>query len=457
MVRDRDELADERLHPAVRRAVDALAAADAATARNAEDAWAWVYGARDPRRAGRHQLQTFLWHDLPAKWSAGAVGHAEIAWALGALCDRLGMPLHARLCHAEETREVLEEWGRDAGAGVARFRRAMDRSGLQPPDVPALAWGALASREEAAARAHVADVLEEAIDAGRLRPGARGWRAEQQRITSLALDDPVPDYPGGQTWLQTIITARLGDWVDGRHASPLRGRLLRDLEPLLLHPVPPPPDADRVLAPLRWLLQRAAEEGLLLTERGNLSRALAREAAAALGWEHEAFGRQIRGEADLLTLPRWHDLLRSRGLVRRRGRRLLATTAGRALLADVATAWRGLCAALASQAGAQGALAEAVLLVLCDTVGDDPTYREVMEKVADLATEAGWRVDGIAALAEDDASRLVGPFVGTFECFGLLEDRWGPDAADGLRLTPAGRAAALEVLRLRGTTPREDR
>jgi hypothetical protein len=381
--------------------------------------------------------------------------HVRIAAALGRLCDELGLARSAAICDAEETVEILRAYDRDPGDGFAAFQRALDRSGLDPPDVPELRWGGVMSLDEAAARANAADRLEQAVDSGELRPGRSGWRAAQRRIVSAALAESVPGSPTGETRLHAVTTARLGDWLDRAHEAPVRARLVRELEPRLLLPAAVPAAAADVLAPLRWLLARAAADGLPLTERGNLARPVVQKAVAVFGWEDETFGKQVRSEVDLLTLPRWHDLLREQRWVRRRGRALRITEAGRALLDEDEVAWRGLCAGLVSPPDEfEAAVRESVLLLHLGSGDERLPHQAVNEGVAELVTELGWRVQGGGPLSPDDVSYRSGPFVGMLERFRLVEARWKRDAPPGSRLTEVGRAAALEMLRHRAMLPR---
>jgi hypothetical protein len=115
--------------------------------------------------------------------------------------------------------------------------------------------------EESDARDHVAVSLERAIVDGELKPGRRGWRTRQRELTIAALREQVPGHPGGQDWLGLVTTARMMRWIEQRH-SPRRRALIGRWEATLLHPVDPPGEVARVVAPLRWLLVRAAGEGV---------------------------------------------------------------------------------------------------------------------------------------------------------------------------------------------------
>jgi hypothetical protein len=111
----------------------------------------------------------------------------------------------------------------------------------------------------------VAAALELAVAGGKLRPGARSWRAAQQAVTRRHLAAAGPELDG-RSWLEVVVAAeRRSAWArsrgEGRRAlvDPVLSRLAG--RPLL--PVPVPPGGEEALAPLRWLLTRAGEGGAL--------------------------------------------------------------------------------------------------------------------------------------------------------------------------------------------------
>jgi hypothetical protein len=73
---------------------------------------------------------------------------------------------------------------------------------------------------------------------------------------------------------------------------------------------------------------------------------------AQFGWEPLGPGTTVQRQGDIIELTVWDALVRSARLVRRRGRRLVATPAGRTAAADVEGAWRALAAGLLAPAGA---------------------------------------------------------------------------------------------------------
>jgi hypothetical protein len=72
-------------------------------------------------------------------------------------------------------------------------------------------------------------------------------------------------------------------------------------------------------------LERAIEAGAPLTETGNLARALVVEGHRLFNW----FGRTARSESDVMELWTLRDLAKQLDLVRRSGRKLVLTPAGR--------------------------------------------------------------------------------------------------------------------------------
>jgi hypothetical protein len=83
-------------------------------------------------------------------------------------------------------------------------------------------------------------MLEEAVTGGQLVPGARGWKARQQRLTQAHRDTPR-DELAGQSLAQVILTERIQIWLDVRR-SETRKRTLAVVANRLLHPAQLAPD-----------------------------------------------------------------------------------------------------------------------------------------------------------------------------------------------------------------------
>jgi hypothetical protein len=122
------------------------------------------------------------------------------------------LPRYAAICGGPETAAVLQAYERSDQEGFRAFRRAQERSGVEPPDLPGpplwFAWGPVMGEQEAGAFS-VAAALELAVAGGGLRPGARGWRAAQQAVACQHLATPRPELDG-HSWLELVAAERLG-------------------------------------------------------------------------------------------------------------------------------------------------------------------------------------------------------------------------------------------------------
>ena len=140
------------------------------------------------------------------------------------------------------------------GAGARppgpRWRaKAMEASGIVPPDLPELEWGEIMGTAEMDAYDRIAATLELALAAGELKPGGRGWRLTQQRLARQQLTMPratvrrcwTGSAPSGSTRGPTSV------------ATGRRGLASAVLPDLLTDPAPPRDLGDRI-APMQWLL-----------------------------------------------------------------------------------------------------------------------------------------------------------------------------------------------------------
>ena len=253
----------------------------------------------------QYGLQRFLWYELPRKWMTDLEDKGHLAMSLGRLLDLVGLARYAAICRSPETGAVLAAYERGDREGFAAFRRAEDRSGLQPPDLPELTWGPVMGMQEAGAFWSTAAAQELAVASGELRPGNRGWRAAQQAIAQRHLTAARPELDG-RTWLEVVLAERVEEWAHSR------GQARRTLvEPLLARlragPVAVPADAAEAVAPLRWLLGRAGE-GIALTQKGNLARAVVIEAVerfrlAAAAEPAARGGRRLRAVGAARSRP----------------------------------------------------------------------------------------------------------------------------------------------------------
>ena len=257
----------------------------------------------------RYDLQQFLHYTLPRKYLAGVEEHIAVARALGDALESLGAPTeYAELCRSPQTLALLRLWAVDENSAFAQFAALTDASGLDPPDVEELQWQGVMGMVEARTRDVATLALEQALESGDTRPAAEIVRAV------LAEPDPDGEHP---TRLLALQAERIDRWA-GWRASPRRALLEPLIDGMADARLPEWP-ADDVLD---WLLDEA-RAGLALTERGALSRALCVEIGARRPeW---TWGKPPRSETDIENLANLHAALRGSGLVRRRGRKLLAT------------------------------------------------------------------------------------------------------------------------------------
>jgi hypothetical protein len=397
----------------------------------------------------QYGLQAFLWYELPRKWMTDFEGRRHLAMALGRLLDLVGLPRYAAICRSPETDTVLEAHERGGREGFAAFRRAEERSGVHPPELPEFTWGPVMGMREASAFWSTAAALELAITGGQLRPGSRGWRAAQQAIARRHLAAARPELDG-RTWLEVVLDERVEEWARSR------GQARRALvEPLLARlrdgPVEVPAGAAEAVAPLRWLVARAGE-GVALTQKGNLARLVVIEAVERFGWQ--PLPNPPRGEDDVFELWVLRDLARDLGAVRRSGRRLVATRAGHALAGDAEALWRAVAGRLGSGDDFSAIVTELTLALLLDT--GEILEAELVERVRAAVVGEGWhdRATGEPPDPQDVQRQLADPL----RLLGVLglSPEGGDWRARTVALTGVGRATALEALRARASGPRPD-
>ncbi|MDE0215640.1 MAG: hypothetical protein OXN79_03555, partial [bacterium] len=166
-----------------------IAARDADLERSADHAYealTWGQGPGVLRQAG---LQFWLWYALPTKYITDEVGYmGRLAQGAAALFDELGLNGYAAICRSSVTEEVHAAYDRSDAEGRGATGRAMERSGIDPPDLADFTWSSIMGGEESAARSAVEDALERAIAAGDVMVGGRGWRAAQAAAAAEALD-----------------------------------------------------------------------------------------------------------------------------------------------------------------------------------------------------------------------------------------------------------------------------
>src|SRR5690606_29426935 len=255
-----------------------LARLDPRAARLAENALASITGGSSLQDLTQRAVQEFCWYVLPVRFGGETGERMLTAQSLGRLFSLLDLDRYAAICSSATTRAVLDAHSGGYDSGLAAYQRAMRASGVEPPDLPELTWGAsLGSAEIEASRA-VSAALELAIAAGDVRPGTRGWRSEQERFTHALLTQPDPQ---GRSRLDRIREERARGWLGSpshphrQRLWPLLGRLIGGAEV--------PQDAAEALAPVRRLLD-FADEGIGLTQIGYISPSVVRELCAEFDW-----------------------------------------------------------------------------------------------------------------------------------------------------------------------------
>ena len=331
-------------------------------------------------------VQQFLWWTVPRK-TAEPHWHSLVAGA-AAVFDELGLDRYAEIARSDITRDVLDAWRDDEEQGRKRFLATYAASGVDAPDTALLQWGSVMGLDEAAARDTVERALEDAIVAGELRPGAKGWRQVAARVCDATLRAALDD-PGGQTLYTRITTERVETWISSARV-PAHRRWRDRVGRRLLTPIPPPHDPEPVVAPLRWLLGHAID-GAELTQSHCLAWPLVVEAVERFGWWD--WDKPPRSEVDVPQLGELRDAAASLRLIRRKGRRLLATTNGRLLRDDPEALWRALATKLGGRDDYGKTLAELIGLRLLDGVAVDD---ELTTSIAPIVMEQGWRTsDGL--------------------------------------------------------------
>jgi hypothetical protein len=399
-------------------------------------------------------VQNWLWYRLPTKYMTDEPGFmTRLAGIAAEMFDELELDAYAAICRARSTGEVHAAFDRSRKDGYAEMRRALDASGIEPPDTDSFRWGDVMGVEESMARSAVEDALERATDTGDLVVGGRGWRARQQEITDATLDSDHSSQPG-QTWRTAIATERIGSWIDeATRRSGELGRLRSRIGNRLLHPVEPPPDVAARMAPVTWLLQRFGSEQAL-TQAGYLNRPFVLAVHADRPWDDPFDTGPPRSETDEITLHRLRGFLERAGALRKRGRALQRTKRGTAMAVDPATVWATFVEHLGANPWSRF-VTETHGLILVDR-GDPAMEKELTRIVVALAGEAGWRTDGAGGTAptERDVTWAFSDSRALMELCGLLH-KDGDWSSSRCRLTTAGETALLAMLRATAAGPRE--
>jgi len=421
----------------------------ASAARAGFESLTWGEG---PEAVTGHGLADFLWYQLPLKWMTDLDKKLQIAAALAELFTRLGKPRYAALCASPTTAAILTAYEHDGEtAGLKAYRTALAATGYAPPDIPGvIEWGTVMGSDEASAYWSASVALEQAIDAGHLKPGAPGWRTAAQRVATRFLHSPRDDVTGA-TWLQWMNTELLERWANSR--GPTRSRLAAAIADHLTNPTPTPVEAAHHVAPMQWLLDHAAT-GAALTQTGNLARPIVADGCRRFDWL--TLTGNPRSESDIVELWTLRDLAKQMGAIRRSGRKLLLSTTGKAVHAGgTDRLWDATMSCLPGPGESEAAAAEIALMLL---LGDHPMgYQDLNEAVAQALAEEGWRNQRTGQpTTEDQAASLLVELRRRLELLSLTIERRFDHPT---QLNDAGRRAAQTVLRTRalrrGSHPHE--
>ena len=433
--------------PLVPRTLLRLRRTDPAAARRAERALDELLGESGLADLTQHNLQTYLWYTLADAHEPQLTAAAlQSFFELAELC-------YAALAQSAQTKEILrayEEQGPTAGARAAA--KAMDASGLVPPDLPELEWGEIMGTAEMSAYDRIAATLELAQAAGELKPGGRGWRLTQQRLTRQQLTMPRLD---GPPLLDRVRAERLDSWTDvGGHER--RGLASAVLADLLTDPVPPS-DSHRADSP--GAVVAGASRGPVWGCAGDSTHSN-REPCPPSGARGCRALRLVGTARPTAEVRVGHLAARETAVGVQRagaspsGRRLVLGTRGRALLGDVMAQWTVAMGLLIDESEFDVAAQEAALMLLLQARGM-VEVRDLVKEVAEVLGGSGWRDTGDGAPPDDrDVSRAVWSLLRRCELWSMVDEGRGPGFTTRLRLSDPGVRGAHAALRMLALRPR---
>lgn len=438
----------------VRLALAEVRAEDAEAAVDVEGALEWLGGREseaEPVVLSLYELQRFLWYELPRKWLVPLESKLAVAEALAAFLDRVGAaPAYAELCRSDDTSSLLAAWEEGDPDAPARLEELLERSGLEPPDTPLLAWGSVMGSVEARLRDEAALALESAVEAGRLVPGRTGFERAQLAYVEAFLHDPRAELDG-RTPLAAIHEERIERWV--QRGGGKRRQIVGPVAAELSEPGPAIARAgiDEALEPLVWLLG-VATDGLELTQTGALSRGLVRAAVARYPhWWHE-LGAAPHREDEVAALRELDELARRMRLLRRKGRKLFLTARGAALRNEPPALLEACAEKLLSTKPFAAAVQElAVALLLAEPELD---WDELDTRVHAAIVDDGWSAAGEPP-EPSDVRWVIADLVGAARALGLVRLSGRYPAPRRLAATEPGRLALHVALRALATRPAE--
>lgn len=205
----------------------------------------------------------------------------------------------------------------------------------------------------------------------------------------------------------------------------------------------------------------ACVDGVTLTASGYLPRQLVLDAADAHDWW--GWDKPPHSEADVYELALMHKAARQLGILRRKGKTLTTTKAGRTIGSDPEPWWPRLVMHGYGKVAYRDAIFEKLSLALKDDVIHD--LDDIEYRVATELTEQGWQSDGQPTNAMDHRRSLY-MALNPWKVWGFVEierGRWStaPDEPrtrdrSTVTVTPAGKAAGALWLHRHITGPRTD-
>jgi hypothetical protein len=432
-------------------AVARLRGQDEVLGRFARSAASWLTADEGVGMLDQLSLQEFLWWHLPRK--VPQADWDDLVRGAAAVLAELRLDRYVEITRSEETQRILGAWRFNPDQAAKLARAAEGASGVLPPDSDLIRWGSIMGTYENSARVAVAQALEAAITDGVFTPGSKGWKTAAAGVCDQTmLEAHEEDF--GQTLLGLVETERAGTWVGGARNDQLR-RWRGDVSRRLMHAIEPPAGVEGIVAPMRWLLEHAGDE-ITLTQSNYIARPLVLDAIERFDWWD--WKKPPHSEADVPQLDQLREAAQARHLIRRRGKKLLATAKGRALVGDPVALWQQLALTLGGTDDFGLMVAELIGLRLLDgiVVGSEG----LADALGPIIVEQGWRAGG-ESLSHRDVSWAIAQRLYWWRVLGLVDEE-RPRYVEGLRtgdyctaLNERGEATVLAFLRSRAVRPRD--
>jgi hypothetical protein len=390
-----------------------------------------------------HDLEYFLWYQLPAKFLTSHDHHRAIAGALGDLLSDLGCEDGAALCRGPVTMHVLAEWEKGRSSGYRALRKALEESGVEPPDTEALSWDSVMGMVEASVHEMASSVLERALAEGIFTPRARGWKRAQAEVMRRFLATPLHSLDE-RTPQAAVWEERRQHWAEPPR-RPLRKAFLHHVSEQVRRPPGTPIAPGDHLRPLLRLLEIACT-GPALTQAGYLPPRIVQDLVREFGWWH--LGKPPRSEADAPEVMELMAFAKEAALVRRARSSLRLTELGQRAASDPAALWERVVRVLAEGEDFASVIQELLLVRLLAGAGE---LGRIEEEILPVLSEAGWKPSDGGELTPRMVSSGLWDSIRPMKPLGMLEAGEWPDRS--LRLTEFGAGSARAILWHRVTAP----